>query len=217
MNFKEFIEMSLKNYRVEPNGFEPVDVKVMLNPATQRNLEARLKTSTNFDFNILLLGFDYSLGKDQFLAHVMDYMKKENIPLENHITFAKNGSTGEPLTAWMIPHTIGHAISFYNKSIFIKILRIIEDICEKRFSNYKTAVLPINLAASLFKFRSARVTAAGKVAKQTLLNFEELICDLVAEYLTYGKIRADVPVNQIEELIHGVLSDCVGKIITDFR
>lgn len=42
------------------------------------------------------------------------YIKSNGIKKENHITFAKNASTGHLLIPWMILHTLGHALVEYD-------------------------------------------------------------------------------------------------------
>lgn len=223
MNFKNWYE-GLSNFAYIPGGnIDDTDHKVLSKGKTKSLLEKQLAQSTGYNFNIIVGTFPGSPSKVAYLNKVIEYCKENNIPLENHITFAKSSSTGHPLTAWMLLHTIGHAI--LNQPNRSQVYRILDKILEKVSKIYTDEGSYVNDKAKYFKFKSALNTSANmkptaKGDVPGIANKEEFAYELLAEYLWHGKIRID-PVYQhlaleLEQLFDGLLKSCVGYIIMDY-
>lgn len=227
-NFKCFYEMALKNLKVAPlsggQDFVDRDVKAINNPVIHKKLEEVLARSTGFDFNIVFLEPNNIRTKENYYYQALDYCKKENIPLEGHITFAKSSSSGDPLTPWNILHTLGHALTDFDTELFEEILTILMSL--KILFFHKNKINFLSFYTSLFQFKSAK--------SNNLLDFYELVNELIAEYLWHGFIRFKVPENlkypepvqnpeeeikksflNIEHYINQLLEKAVGKIIID--
>ena len=244
MNFKQFIEMPLASYKVAPfikqdpnpgtakitfDHLHSGDRRLIQSGRTYEALERVLKTSTKYDFNIILIEYDpnyikkSNIPRNRFLSQVQDYCQQENIPLEGRITFAKNSSTGDPLTPWMILHTMGHAL--YEKEdarSLESILREMLDHYNDSGGNDSNSI--INFYTQVFKFRSARINPR-KIKYNDKLTMPELCYEIVAEYLWHGYIRAkhDDPefdtmalTMKLKENINDKLARAVGRIIADF-
>lgn len=220
--FKQFVEMPLSNYRVAPfkypeeernkknlaiHQFDRLDRKIITLDKTQNCLRKALERH-DYNFNFILMEADKNYRSSQYERMIIDYMKENNIPLENHITFATNSSTGHPATCWMLLHKFGHAL-FDDVSYHIygkEIKSAINRIGRSRVTN-------------IFKFKSARNSNFNSAVNDT----DELVFELVAEYLWHGRIRFDDTdpelrsfVQLAETNIEKALSNAVGKIILDF-
>lgn len=234
MTFKEFMEMALKSFKTGPfvdDDLNPTgqdyarkitrsDEKIVTHPKTHRQLEIALNRSTHFNWNIIVgqpppTRWEGYTGTKNY---VMSLAKKGEIELDDHITFIKTSSTGEPLTAWMILHNIGHAIldaMSIGGDMMVKIERLLKGITKNDTDDERGVVKDL---ASNFKFRSARTTMKDPDSKLGITNMEEVIFELMAEYLWHGHIRPQTPnpiYKQIEECLHTALRDAVGKIIVD--
>jgi hypothetical protein len=102
--------------------FSNTDVALLSNQKSSKTLENKLK-NVGYNFNILI--FESSVDDDRrnvsppsnYIRKINNYIRSNNITLENHITYVKNGSSGDPLTPWMILHTLGHAVAEEAKEI----------------------------------------------------------------------------------------------------
>ena len=225
MRFKSFIEMALKNYRLGPfdddenfyaRKINARDEKVVSHSKTYRQLERVLKTSTNFDFNIIIgqpPASKYGYSQNGVRQFVKDIAAKENIPLQNHITFVKSSSTGDVLTSWMILHNIGHAILDNDNQVgnqaMITISKLLSQLETRTNANEKSRVADL---VKLFNFRSAREKP------NKIIDIGELVFELMAEYLWHGKIRfseSNPIIQEIEKELHNSLAAAVGTIVLD--
>lgn len=203
------------NHEQPSKDFTDADVRVTTHPKTKETIERILKTSTNYNFNILILPKNID---------AKSYCTQNKIPLENHITYVKISSSGDPLTPWMIFHTLGHALiggtedysgGPTDTSTTIKqLLTRIEELNPVKTVEIDT----FPTISKVFKFSSA--------VNNKITNLWEFIYELVAEYLWHGKIRYNAPqgfyqpalqsnVTQIGQAINYALSKVVGKIIID--
>jgi len=219
-------EMPLANYRTsflpgnEPDNKEGIsdrfvarDRKAIDNATIQNRLAQALERSTGFHFNIIFLESRTKLTS-KYHEEAARYCLRNSIPLDGHITFVKNSSTGDPLSAWMILHTLGHALGDFDSNMVGRIRSIFSKMDA---ANRITSSTPDDVIANLakvFKFRS--------LANKKVTSLEELVYELVAEYLWHGQIRANLvnfqvfsSVRAIEETIHEALSHAVGNIIID--
>jgi len=222
--------------------FSNKDVIRIKDPNTYRTLENKLK-SIGYNFNIILAesmsipkvsnNFNYKRDYEQ---QIQNYMVIRGLQKENHITFVKNSSSGDLLTPWMILHNIGHAVTsklgiqrigdqvedcLRKTGLFGKALKktpVYEDEDEDEDEDYSNTTQFIDSLYSMiifkkiFKFRSSQ-------NEKNLLDFDEFIHELFAEYLWNGKIRTNpeyVEVGRcLESIIRSCLDSCVGKIIYD--
>ena len=235
MKFKEFVEMALKGFHLGPfeqpiKGSHPVrtisvaDEKTLRHPKTHRQLEKVLKTSTHFDFNIIIGQPPAFGGRKEFINFAKEVCQKEGYPLEGHITFVKGSSTGDTLTAWMLLHNIGHAI-LDNHPEIMKALKAYVYQLEMSLVNRVglDSDMRLNTLSRLFKFRSARIRLEKPGNKASVLDEEELIHELMAEYLWHGKIRLNEStprilqiINFIQIMLHSSLEQSVGTIVVDY-
>lgn len=191
--------------------FSKKDRLIITHPKTFKILEEKLKDS-KYNFNILLVESQKKSSVNEYMEYLIKFMKENNINQQNHITFAKNSTSGHLLTPWMILHTLGHAISEendYNIRNIINLLEPMENI------NYPIASGGIK---NIFNFKS--------VEEIKSIYDREIVHELIAEYLWHrGKIRVKKPYNNIEEIMNvifeveekitEILDNCVGKIILD--
>jgi hypothetical protein len=253
-NWLSLQEMPLANFRHAFGSLPPNDKRgmsgyfvgedriVIKHPKTVRTLE-RVLSKTGFMFNILMVemvgGFD-SNGKDNYLRQLEYFMADENIPRMGHITFAKTGSSGDLMTPWMILHTLGHALIKTKTQAIQQIASLLESLF---ILPVQGSMMRVPHLSSFFRFKSAvvahshlpekdRATPGPKIKNkfEMLSTYEELVHELVAEYLWHGgKIRlnlqdmqpqqaqkAAAAVMEIEGIIKGLLQASVGEVITDF-
>lgn len=244
MNFKQWMEMSVKfGYSKHPNitnpernassllspaGFNPLDQKAIHNEKLRKIVETRLDASTGKNWNILFLEFPVT-GKDhQYRKYVRDYCIENNIDLENSITFAKNSTSGDVLTPWMVLHTIGHAITD-NDKINLENFHVAVNLYSELDQNtsHSFDALPRNIAKT-FMGRSGRIepdTQKGDLGKyNTIQNYEEYEREIIAGYLWSKKIMLN-PIHNgknkqkeielIKKSIENILNSLVGRIIID--
>ena len=236
--FKQFIEMPLQNYKVAPfehpevdtreptkkttlafNYFNRLDRKLITLDRTQNCLKQAL-AKHGHDFNFILIEVkDWTTISGEYLKNVSNYMKENDIPQNGHITFATNSSTVEPLTCWMLLHKFGQALFkpyfITNKSqeqinnAKINLLRLIKEFSSDTNHDFKNI-------AKFMKFKSA---TRGKIETK-----DELIYDLVAEYLWNGKIRIEDQNDEKQvyfstetsNIIKSALDASVGTILIDY-
>jgi len=200
--------------------FSKRDKTLISHPKTSRVLEEKLKSS-GFNFNILFIEIPPGETTVYYEGDVERYIKKNNIQKDNHITFAKNASTGHLLTPWMILHTLGHALVEHD--VKGKQLHVgMDDSIKTVKSVFHQGIWRgIKSLETPFIFKSA--------LNKTILNLSELRHELVAEYLWNGQIRMTPDldklvsgqevilheVNKIELAIKKMLESCIGKVIYD--
>jgi hypothetical protein len=200
--------------------FSRKDKAIISSPKTARVLEQKLKSS-KYNFNILFIeNFRINWGTKDWRPEknlddrISEYVKSNNLNIDQSITYISNRSAGHLMTPWMILHRLAHAIGAINGSIYDS-LRIILDL---KSSNL------IHLA-NVFSFKS--IQQDGRFSITSRESVEELFHELVAEYLWHGKIRLNPKVlssdrehyqkviSDIESLIVKSLDNCVGKILRD--
>lgn len=239
MSFKTFMlnEMPLSNFKYvfhRPEGlartyskdatghFSQQDRAIISHPATVRKLE-ELLSRHQFKFNIVL----YESAQTSYgalIKNILEFMEQNNIPSEGHITFAKNGSSGEPLTIWMMLHTLGHALlpeSSGTSTINMLLMNFYHDTHVKGEEN-EMKMPPIEFLRYFFQFKSASIPMTSTKGLNSLL---ELEYELVAEYLWNGFIRitpgtkygyeAQQLKNNLEAEIFKYLQNAVGNVIVD--
>jgi hypothetical protein len=201
--------------------FSKKDKILISHPKTFKTLEEKLRKSS-FNFIILLIeqhnGLEppYGLDEDQ----IRDYLDKNNIDAQtrkNSIIFAKDATSGHLLTPWMILHTIGHALTDSSRTRFY-----INEINQTLWDIEKTGEsgFLLNPLKKVFVFKS--------IKDSNVPNRDELINELIAEFLWNGKIRINPEIASlkfpeeikskvlsIEEDIKKCLNLCVGTIIWD--
>lgn len=268
-----FNEMPMANYNIghinkdvpqklgsiPVGGFTSQDRKAMYNPVWVKKLGDVLSRTSKYNFNIILMERKRpdpksSEGKNQrdFFEEVEQFIKEKNIPTEGHITYVKNSTTGHALTPWMLLHTIGHAVFNQEQHIYKQAKEVmhslyIDHVKSHNFLRSSEASLfqydtPVSFLKRLFLFKSAQNAEKGH-EDRSLVDFSELIYELVAEYLWHGgKIRWQMPeeipnanphdvnsanvkmseemvarhIRTLESEIDRALTACVGKVIYDY-
>lgn len=118
---------------------------------------------------------DYFFGRDGM-----------NIP-RNDIVFIKSGPSGDPLTPWMVLHTIGHALTSGKEGSALK--HSMHETMNMLEGYYKNVSYHTNLKTRcLYNFRSARIPDGKKIGKSFggVESSDELKHELIAAYLWYG-------------------------------
>lgn len=194
--------------------FSHRDKILISHPRTSRILEEKLKSS-KYNFNILLMEkkqgyeFVYSANVKEYNDRIYEYMKENNLKIENHITFVKNATSGHLLTPWMILHTLGHAVTDHAYNFGSELVNAIKE----KIRSWNE--LEVGSLKNIFQFAS--------IQKGVVDSTDELLHELIAEYLWNGKIRINPNANNmvieyvknLEDEIEKLLSSCVGSIIYD--
>lgn len=214
--------------------FSSKDRAVITHPRTARMLEGRLANS-KYNFNILMLeraGSDSRLVGDYESRQVGEFIEKNNIRTEGHITFVKNGTSGHVMTPWMILHTLGHAAFAHvanERNIRLVFMKIINELADALCGNEEPrnpARMPphkcLTMLGDALMFKSVQKDSED----QSYNNDEELFHELVAEFLWNGdRIRVGGPrsggmvpaiVKKLEGAVREVLDSCVGHVIFDY-
>lgn len=221
--FKEPIPWGGEKEKIVQSGiidrFSSRDKKLISHPRTFKVLENKLKNS-KFNFNIIMMEFK-KIGSgvsSNWDDIVKSYLKESNIDWANSITFVKNASSGHVLTPWMILHTLGHALfnllGSYHKNAIKDSLDKIYNIIQYKEIGKNEFYWPWGV---VFEFKSAKASSID--------DSDELVHELVAEYLWNNKIRVNTEVANIKEIndeikiieknIIDVLENCVGSIVYD--
>jgi hypothetical protein len=213
-NFKNFIlsEMPISKFQLvgqwgpeakRKYGYNTKDTGILENPKAVEKIHKHWSNSKhNFDLYFLR---SYAGMKHVEVGEVKPEWVKNNLgvdiePKEDTITIIFTNNTGAekiPMTSWAIAHRLGHAIrrddvfeNYFRKEInkdFEEILKYVYglDINNKDFyyqndyfSKYEKHMKAIFLAVG--KMKSAR--------ENVLRNSNEFIYELVAQYITTGKI-----------------------------
>lgn len=222
--FKDSIPWGGEKERIVQSGiidrFSSRDKKLISHPRTFRVLENKLKNS-KFNFNIIMMElkkFNSGVTSNYWDDIVKGYLKENNIGWVNSITFVKNASSGHVLTPWMILHTLGHALfnllGSYHKNAIKDSLDKIYNIIQDKGIGKNEFYWPWGV---VFDFKSAKASSIDDA--------DELVHELVAEYLWNNKIRVNAMVASIKEInneikiieknIIEVLESCVGSIVYD--
>ena len=213
------------------------DKAIITHPKTARILEQKLSNS-EYNFNILFYEMrvtDRQSYESQVLRSADLYINRNNLDIDNTISFVKNGSSGDSLTPWMILHCIGHAVfDFASKKdrrldphdsinlILKKFLMINssgEDTENRKAYHSDTEDL-LSVASEAFAFSSIR--------QKKIDDESELLYELMAEYLWNGSIRINrayanggnrgeilTYLAQLNASYDVMLKRCVGSIILD--
>lgn len=144
----------------------------------------------------------------------------------NKITFVLLGNLSPtdkiPITPWMLAHKIGHAINIRNKSIFVKRMNFIDAvtnlekyIVDRDKSEFEKIILKPQFE-NIFSFRS------WIKDKSSLIYTQEFPIELVALYLTSGKITPNTNdkiainlCNEINKELENIFDSLKGKVIND--
>lgn len=213
--------------------FSRRDRTVISHPRTTRSLEQRLSRS-GYEFNILFLEDRRALTGSDYTDQVEEFMERNGIAREGHITFVKNGTSGHVMTPWMILHTLGHAVSDHCDGLSAGMA------AKSRIASAARNVMGIvsdspcggpNPVSARCREAFGRVFAFKSAAREdsysAAMNQNELVHELMAEFLWNGdRIRVKPPYDLDEEVtsqilvIEGqigvLLRMCVGRIIFDY-
>lgn len=168
-----------------------------------RDVLERLK---QFNINVIVLepkvvSYAGVPNINDYKLQTYQYITDNKVETKGHITFVKAGSSGHPLTAWQLLHTLGHALLKDGDSpAFAAIYDVIQQMWRDhndQHGMYTKKYIPLqqNLSifgARLFKFVSAKAVFCPKLHDndRSVNGMSELIFELVAEYLWHGgKIR----------------------------
>lgn len=233
------------------------DLRLFGNPRYLERLAA--ESARNIPFNIKLILVDSNVGelfnligreyRDKIRSSNMSELAKFAWPPTKDAITLILGPTGEPMKlsankkgAWLVGHKLGHAL-FDNinirgnnemeanaeiyKQLEIEILHYFTKFCttlsseDKRYSRDMRFKM---FATSISGFESAR--------RQTIINHEEYIFELVGQYVMFGKVtfhhnsayanqafesqdEANIAADKITKMIIAGLRNAVGKTIVD--
>jgi len=203
--------------------FSKKDRLVITHPKTLKILENKLSNS-KYNFNILLVESLKKINEEEYVSYIEKFMNENNIKKQNHITFAKNGTSGHILTPWMILHTLGHAVTQNTDNLEIesRILNLLKELPIK-----KNTINPHGHKSNLDHILAFKSIQNSKEENDASYG-PELVHELIVEYLwNGGEIRIKKPydnnatvvniIMEIEDIIDNLLDNCVGRIITDFE
>jgi len=218
------------------------DKAIITHPKTVRTLEQKLSNS-EYNFNILFYEMnvtDRQSYESKIRQSADSYIHRNNLDMDNSITFVKNGSSGDSLTPWMILHCIGHAafdfahkkdkMSIYDSiNLILKKFLMIdnseEDEEDRKAYHSNSGVREhapdlLSVASEAFVFSSIR--------QKKVDDEHELLYELMAEYLWNGSIRINrayanggnrseilTYLAQLNASYDAILKRCVGSIILD--
>jgi len=210
LNFKSWIlnEMPLGNYgwnynkpptKAGPPGadtpdnergiFNSRDRVVISHPKTLETLE-KVLSKHRWTFNILLYEAN---SKDDFFQKISDWMIQNQIPKEGRITFAKNGSSGDAMTPWMILHTMGHALLGYGlhrEDAYNRIRDELRNLCKQLIAQeFPEDSREVTVIGKYLKFKSVTNINNNNVKAKLGTSIAEFIYELFAEFMWNGKIR----------------------------
>jgi len=211
--------------------FSRKDREIITHPRTARLLEQKLAGSA-YRFNILMLERESAWIGDYESRQVGEFIEKNGIQTDGHITFIKNGTSGHVMTPWMILHTLGHAAFAHvgnERNIRLVFTRIINELADALCGNEEpgdSARMPnrkcLAMLGDALMFRSVRKDAEDPAYN----NQDELFHELIAEFLWNGdRIRVGGPrsggvvpiiVKKLENAVREVLDSCVGHLIFDY-
>lgn len=177
--------------------------------AIKRTL-SRSESAGGFDWNIVLLELDPTRSNfRQYQSMVDDYMSEHGLRREGHITFAKNRSSGDGVSRWILFHNAAHAAFERNmEAANAPHKRAIERVLNEVFiAHQESHGLPpdgnrfhvMQVASRLFPHKSgvnahawrdaSTAPRAGAIAKRGISSVNEMVYDLVAQHIVTGRVR----------------------------
>lgn len=226
--------------------FSKKDRSIISHPKTAKTLENKLSAGKH-KFNILFIDvanarkFQYSPKEREleYYGYVNEFMKKNNITKEDHITFVKNGTSGHLMSPWMILHTVGHAVGeelfrqdqslkgqrMPSANVRLHVESLLTDLIHHVANSSDDLDESRDTLSHIFMFNSAR--PGVNIIDSSVKNSAEFFHELIAEYLWNGdKIRIKPPLDKDEEvlrIVHEIeqeldlgLDSCKGKVIYDY-
>ena len=213
--------------------FGNTDVELIRKEKTRKTIEQWLNDNDT-PFSWIMVFDDQSRSYDRSQNKVYSFERQNDLlPTPGKITFLKSGNAGEdPLTPHMILHTIGHAVTNHFGEAKLNRLKLdIGEILinEKIMTNYRTDVMMTKLC-QLLHMKSALKTVSGVMDPRKIVNFDELVNEVVAIYVKNGRIKVEPnqycefdisqqAINDIKSYLelycHDALTACVGQIIED--
>lgn len=213
-------------------SYKPIDRKLLSNENhIKRIVKAFQKTP--FDFKVYFVDSNYFYNAaPNNVEHAMDVFKVQNVA-EYQVDDSKLKFTGEPnvikvvlmsnaagdddfmpMTPWILAHKIGHGVlendldSTNEIGYFIK-----KEIFKWDQAEHGWQLVPKRfIKGNYFTFKSAR--GEGDLS---LNIFDELVTELVAQYLIQGKAtlrNVDAGVEDgLNKIIKKLISDVVGKVM----
>lgn len=193
--------------KLPAHGYSKQDIGILKSPSGVEKIK-RKWSNTKQNFNLIFLR-SAQAKKHLEVGKVTPEWVKENLgidvqPDENAITiiFTQNlGTQKVPMTAWMIAHRLGHAIKredifevyFANQVMrdFREILRGVYGIYPRKQQTYGGYGYGFAPAGDDMKELLALANAVGTMKSaenRKLFSFYEFIYELVAQYITTGKI-----------------------------
>lgn len=187
-------------------GYSKQDTGILENPKAVEKIHKLWSNSKN-DFELIFLRSKEAYKKRE-LGEKSSSWIKENLgidvePKDDKITiiFTQNfGAEKIPMTAWAIAHRLGHAIKndkvfeiYFGKEVKKDFIDILKEVYKRgeligKFRSYGYS----DPTATQDKDLLALATAVGTMKsarERNLRNFYEFIYELVAQYITTGKIR----------------------------
>lgn len=182
----------------------PTDIKVINLDKTRQTLESWINS------NPLPYKFKIVFGK------------KTVDPTPGAITYVKTGNIGrDPLTPYMILHTLGHAIieddtTEVSKSI-IKIFRRSALFAKSAKSTFQSLIFKESLIIPLCKLLHMKAAALTILDnnRRGFPTFEELMYDVLAVYVKNGKVKVE-PNKYCDYEIEPEACTAIKKILEDF-
>ncbi len=203
---------------------------MLANETAIAKLRDRLDKVSDFNWNILLIDPNKYDDCKKYIAR-----NHPDLSFENHITFIKNSSSGDALTADMLLHTICHAVYDRDRQVYFnEIVNAMKPLLttgndERDISQY----LHMSAAKNIFKSEDQSLPKAKRdrlkhMSFQPKL-FAEIVLEMTASFIRNGKVRFspnEFCLNPQSELamkieshvnsaIRKALNACVGKILTD--
>lgn len=175
-------------------GYSKKDVGILTNAKAVEKIHRKWNnTKDEFDLYFVKSAIAYK-QKIQDVGEVKSDWIKEKLgidipPNEESITLVFTNNVGEdriPMTAWTIAHRLGHAIRKDKifQSYFLKqVEKDFKELAYHLFPNddpYKPAITPYEIAMNVGTMNSIRTN--------NLRNFYEFVFELLAQYITTGKI-----------------------------
>lgn len=196
--------------RVARDQFTDRDKRLITSPKTMKTLEEKL-SKIGVRFNIIFIENrpyrnDYaarvkSLSKDddgmrwvsdnsgEFTKIIDRYLAEKGVDKRNSITFVQPESSGHMLTPWMILHRIGHALleGQRHENVGPQFEKVFVDYFDMPTDRSDPRPFWKRLG-EVFMFKSIR-NEDGRMNYPLEHSVDELIHELVAEYLWHGRIR----------------------------
>lgn len=186
-------------------GYSDKDTGILENPKSVKKIHKHWSNSKH-DFDLYFLrsyeGMKHVEVGEVSSEWVQENLKIDILPKKDNITiiFTNNRGTEKiPLTAWALAHRLGHAIKkdsvfekYFSKEIekdFFEILKYVYGINPSSYSDMKNYTHQGFLDTE--KAMKSLFSATGKMKsarENKLVNRYEFVYELVAQYITTGKI-----------------------------